>query len=62
MLKELNTPFLSPNDVNPEIKDDLNEFYSLLKEYVYYGHQIIDRMDRYSNMYREACIVTDTDS
>ena len=62
ILKELKMPFMTPNDVPEEIQDDLNVLTQMMKEYVYYGHQIIDRMDRYSNMYREACIVTDTDS
>ena len=62
LLIKLEVPFLDPNKPNPEIKEDLDEFTNIIMEYVYYHHQIIDRMDRYSNMYRQVAVITDTDS
>lgn len=60
MLTSLQTPYLDPNEAPEEIKVELDEFCSILMEYVYYGHQIIDRLDKYDNMYRSICIITDT--
>lgn len=60
MLKTLETPYLDPNEAPEEIKVELDEFCSILMEYVYYSHQIIDRLDKYDNMYRSICIITDT--
>lgn len=67
ILKELDEPILNPNydDKNRAlkmVKPELDELKALLKEYVYYPHQIIDRIDRYRIMVRKACVVTDTDS
>lgn len=62
MLKKLETPYLDPNEAPEEIKVELMEFCDILMEYVYYHHQIIDRLDKYDVMYRSICIITDTDS
>lgn len=62
MLESLDKPYLDPNKEAPEIKDDLINFCSIMMEYVYYHHQIIDKMDKYPEMIRNVCIVTDTDS
>lgn len=62
MLKKLNKPYLDPNELDKDIAVELEEFTSIIKEYVYYSYQIIDRMDRYSNMIRSVAVITDTDS
>lgn len=60
MLTSLQSPYLDPNETPEEIKVELNEFCDILMEYVYYSHQIIDRLDKYDNSYRSICIITDT--
>lgn len=45
-----------------QIKAALDDVYELVKEYVYYGHQYMDRLDRAENMVRSVSILTDTDS
>ena len=62
MLCKLKLPFLDPNHPPKEIEDDLKEFISYIKEYVYYGYQIIDKLDRVETMIRDVVLVTDTDS
>lgn len=62
LLTTLESPYLDPNKAPDEIKVELDEFCDILMEYVYYSHQVIDRLDKYSNMYRSICIITDTDS
>lgn len=64
MLTKLESPFLEPSvkTVPPEIKNTLTLFCDILKEYVYYGYQIMDRVERYENMVRSVCVITDTDS
>lgn len=66
LLKSLKSPYVDPSvkdkAIPPEIKVELDEFYELLKEYVYYHYQIIDRLDKYANMIRSVCVITDTDS
>ena len=62
MMQKLETPFINPNEPNEEIKIELDEFCKLLKEYVYYPHMYIDKKDKYANMIRSICVLTDTDS
>lgn len=62
MLKKLKKPYLDPNELDKDIAVELEEFTAIVKEYVYYSYQIIDRMDRYDNMYRSVCAISDTDS
>lgn len=62
MLKKLKRPYLDPNKLDEEIAIELEEFKDIVKEYVYYGYQIIDRLDRYANSYRSVVAITDTDS
>lgn len=62
ILKSLKTPYLNPGKPPKEIKVEIGELLELLKEYVYYPHQIIDRLDRYRIMGRKSCVITDTDS
>ena len=56
------SPMIFPTDPPEEIKDSLKELLNLITEYVYYEHQLINRLDRYSNMIRSVSIITDTDS
>lgn len=49
-------------ELSKKIYDTLDYLYELVKEYVYYGHQYMDRLDRAENMIRSVSILTDTDS
>lgn len=62
ILSTLETPFINPNTPPEEIKDKLNDFYELFKEWVYYDKQYMDRIDRAENMFRCVSVLTDTDS
>lgn len=62
ILKKMETPYLDPNEVPDEIKVELETLYDILKEFVYYGYQIIDRIDRCDNMIKNISIISDTDS
>lgn len=62
ILEDLNEPFLNPNKVPEEIKDNLSMFYDLVYEYVYYRHIYIDKLGRVNNMVRDVVLITDTDS
>lgn len=62
ILKELDAPFLNPNKVPEEIMAALDEVYMMVKEYVYYSHQVIDKLGRAENMQRDVSIIIDTDS
>lgn len=62
VLKKLNDPFMDPNHLPKEIEVELHEFWLILREYVFYNHQYIDRIDRMKNMIRKVSIINDTDS
>lgn len=59
ILKKLESPFMDPNEPPDEIRTELDEFTDILMEYVYYHHHVIDRIDKYHNMIRNVCIITD---
>ena len=61
MLQTLKAPFMDPNDPPEEIADALDEFYGVLKEYVYYDKQIIDRLEKMDRLIRSVSIIQDTD-
>ena len=62
MLCKLKKPYVNPNKVPEEIKNELEEFWSLMGEYVYYDKQIIDRLGKLDNLIRNVSIIMDTDS
>ncbi len=62
ILKELDAPFLNPNKIPEEIKASMDEVYKMVREYVYYSHQVIDKLGRAENMQRNVSIIIDTDS
>lgn len=62
IISELNTPFLNPNKVPSEVQAAIDEVYTITKEYVYYSHQVIDKLGRAENMIRNVSIIIDTDS
>ena len=62
ILSLLEEPFMNPNDPPANIKDDLNALVDLIKEYVYYPHFYIDKLDRIEYMQRDIVCVSDTDS
>lgn len=62
MLQLLNAPFMDPNNPPKEIIDALKEFCGVLKEFVYYDKQIIDRLDKMNALIRTVSAIQDTDS
>ena len=62
LLQKLSWPYLDPNEVPDEIEVELEEFWNMLKEYVYYPHQYIDKIPRVESMFRSSAIIIDTDS
>lgn len=62
ILSTLDVPFLDPNKPPECIKDQINELYDMIYEWVYYDKQYMDRTDRVENMYRCVSTLTDTDS
>lgn len=62
LLQTLKSPFLDPNEPPEEILEGLKEFCDVLKEYVYYGFQIIDKIEKMTSMIRSVSIIQDTDS
>ena len=62
ILKSLKTPYLSPNEVPTEIKVELDTLQDFFREYVYYPHMYVDRIDRCANMIKNIAVISDTDS
>lgn len=62
MLTKLHLPYVNPNKVPPVIKEDLQEFWNVIKEFVYYDKQIIDRLGKMDSIVRNVSIIMDTDS
>lgn len=62
ILSSLDVPFLDPNKPPQCIKDQMDELYEMIFEWVYYDKQYMDRIDRTENMYRCVSMLTDTDS
>lgn len=62
LLYSLDSPFIDPNSPPPTIKDKLDVSVDMVKEYIYYPYQIIDKIERVETLYRQIDLVTDTDS
>ena len=62
ILSNLNSPYLEPLNPPKNIIPQLDRLKDLLLEYVFYNHQIIDRMDRNKNMIKKVSVISDTDS
>ena len=62
MVCELKTPYLTPDIIPPELKEDLVFFQNLLREYVMNQYQIIDRIPRWQSMIHKVALLSDTDS
>ena len=62
ILKSLKTPYLTPNEVPEEIKVELDTLQDFFREYVYYPHMYVDRIDRCGNMIKNIAVISDTDS
>lgn len=62
LLQTLKAPFMDPNEPPEEIEVALKEFCNVLKEFVYYDKQIIDRLGKMDSLIRTVSILQDTDS
>lgn len=62
LLYSLDSPFIDPNSPPLTIKDNLDVLVDMVKEYIYYPYQIIDKIERVETLYRQIDLVTDTDS
>lgn len=62
ILSTLDVPFIDPNKPPKCIKEQMDELYDMIYEWVYYDKQYMDRIDRTENMYRCVSMLTDTDS
>lgn len=58
----MNRPYLSPMEPPKNIIEDLDKLRDLMLEYVFYCHQIMDRMVRNKSMIKSVSLVSDTDS
>ena len=60
--KVVNNIFMDPNKPPKCIKEDLDILVEMMKEYVYYPHFYIDKLDRIEYMQRDIVAICDTDS
>lgn len=61
-LCKLDKPYMDPNEVPEEAEEELKIVTDLIREYVYYRYQIIDRLDKMYYLIRSNSIIQDTDS
>lgn len=61
-LCKLEKPYMDPNTVPEEAEEELKLVTDLIREYVYYSYQIIDRLDKMYYLIRSNSIIQDTDS
>lgn len=62
ILKSMTVPYLDPNKMPKGVEVEMDTFCDLLREYVFYNHQIIDRIDRNTHMIKNVSLISDTDS
>lgn len=62
IMKKMEQPYLDPNLVPEEISVELETLLEIVKEYVFYNYQIIDRIERNATMTKNVAIISDTDS
>lgn len=62
ILCNIDDPFMDPNKPPKNIKEDLDLLVEMIKEYVYYPHFYIDKLDRIEYMQRDIVCISDTDS
>lgn len=62
ILKSLETPYMACAKVPQEIKVELDLLQDFLREFVFYPHMYIDKIDRCDNMIKNVCAISDTDS
>lgn len=62
IMKKLKNPFFNSLKPPKEIRAELEEFTSLIKEYVYYDKMIMDRIIRCDSMIKSTIMISDTDS
>lgn len=56
------TGFVDNNNPPKHIEDKLLDLWNIISEYVFYNHQIPDRVYRLKHSKRKAVVVIDTDS
>jgi hypothetical protein len=59
ILSTLDKPFMDPNEPPKSIKADLDILVDMIKEYVYYPHFYIDKLDRIEYMQRDIVAICD---
>lgn len=62
ILVSMDEPYMEPMKPAEKIKPELDHYRDLIFEYVYYGYQIPDRIDRNTNMIKSVIMISDTDS
>ena len=62
LMASLEKPYLNPLECPDEIREKIDLFANILKEFVYYGYMYIDRIDRTMNMIKDVTMISDTDS
>lgn len=62
ILQALERPYLNPNEPPKEILPQLDELWSLMKEFVFYDYGVIDPIERLKFLPRATTLFADTDS
>ena len=62
LLEKLDQPFMDPNEPPKEIKVEIDTLVDILKEFVYFKYQYMDKVDRCDNMIKNIAGISDTDS